>query len=128
MVTDSPVEKLTLMASMSNSMYGMAQTIRQYAGYLPEEDRSMADEIVAAAEDLVAEFRSMFASGVLPIEDDKITREARHDLRNKITAVQGFSDLLLMGDPEPDALRDQLQSLSSQARDFTHLTVPDMVA
>ena len=86
-----------------------------------------ACEIVSAAEQLCLRLQDAFTGPDLPIDPDgEISRLTRHDLRNKITALQGFSDLLLMGADDP-AVRGNLQTLSAQAREFTTLTVSETV-
>ncbi|MEZ5328208.1 MAG: hypothetical protein R3F19_24450 [Verrucomicrobiales bacterium] len=112
-------------------MHGLVGRIRlacaavgAYREALEEQDKEMLDYMVDASAALNAKFGSILTESTVADPGYELTREERHDLRNNITAVLGFGELLLQCYSEPSVMIQQLDRLRSDSKRFTELTMP----
>lgn len=61
------------------------------------------------------------ASGSETGPGECLSRDQRHDLRNHVAVVKGFSDLILMDLPWGHSARPELDDLSAKCTKFVHL-------
>ena len=94
---------------------------------LDEADQEMLDYMVDASNSLTAKFSGIVSGPDASDPDFDLNREERHDLRNNITAVLGFGELLLQCYSEPSVMIQQLDRLRNDSKRFTELTMPPEV-
>ena len=114
-----------------SEMHGLVGRIRlacaavgAYREALEEQVKEMLDYMVDASTALNAKFGSILTESTVADPGYELTREERHDLRNNITAVLGFGELLLQCYSEPSVMIQQLDRLRSDSKRFTELTMP----
>lgn len=91
---------------------------------LEEQDKEMLDYMVDASVALNNKFGSILTESTVADPSYELSREERHDLRNNITAVLGFGELLLQCYSEPAVMIQQLDRLRLDSKRFTELTMP----
>ena len=95
---------------------------------LEENDREMLDYMVDATNTLHAKFTEIISQPAAADPGFDLGRKERHDLRNNITAILGFGELLLQCYTDPQVMIQQLDRLRDDAKRFTDLTMPPEVA
>ena len=115
-----------------NEMNGLVGRIRlacaavgAFREALEDQDKEMLDFMMDASEALHGKFSGIVGEGGVAADPGfELSREQRHDLRNNITAVLGFGELLLQCYTDPPVMVQQLDRLRSDAKRFTDLTMP----
>lgn len=114
-----------------SEMHGLVGRIRlacaavgAFHDVLEEQDKEMLDYMLDASVALKGKFGSFLTPEVVDNPGFELSREQRHDLRNNITAVLGFGELLLQCYSEPLVMIQQLERLRADSRRFTELTMP----
>lgn len=98
--------------------------VRAFRDALDDQDKEMLDYMVDASEALHKKFGSIMTESTVADPAYELSREERHDLRNNITAVLGFGELLLQCYAEPAVMVQQLDRLRADSKRFTELTMP----
>ncbi len=111
------------MSSSDNALHQLSQLTVQIqsasqdlVGYEIFFGEDNVDYVQSGAESMMAAIQGLLAddNGVNLLAD----REIRHDLRNKVAVVKGFSDLMKMDLPESHSANGMLERLTSRCSEF----------
>ena len=117
-------DKLSEMHGLVGRIRLACAAVRAFRDSLDDQDKEMLDYMVDASEALNTKFSSVLTEQAASDPMFELSREERHDLRNNITAVLGFGELLLQCYQEPAVMIHQLDRLRTDAKRFTDLTMP----
>jgi signal transduction histidine kinase len=92
-------------------------------GRVPPADRHLAAQLVTARRELAQRTRQLKRSEQTNQSRSAFLAGITHDLRTPLTAIIGYSDLLVMGVPEkvPDASHEHVQRIRTSARQLLSL-------
>ena len=111
---------LRKLSELASQIRTHAQDLAGYELILGDENifyaQSGADTVTETIQNLL---RASFASS--SSDSPLFTREVRHDLRNHIAVVKGFSDLMMMDVPPEHPSVATLQQVLASARDFVEV-------
>jgi hypothetical protein len=114
-----------------SEMHGLVGRIRlacaavgAFRDTLEDQDKEMLDYMVDASVALHSKFGSILTESTVADPSYELSRVERHDLRNNITAVLGFGELLMQCYSEPSVMIQQLDRLRADSKRFTELTMP----
>lgn len=117
-------EQLSEMHGLVGRIRLACAAVRAFRDSLEDQDKEMLDYMVDASEALNVKFTSILTDTTVSDPTYELSREERHDLRNNITAVLGFGELLLQCYTEPAVMTQQLDRLRTDSKRFTELTMP----
>lgn len=124
MLTEVANPKLAEILALTTRIRTCANEAVAYKAALPSDDAELVDMIASSAQGLVEKVElALTVDGATSNPSHELSRDERHDMRNSITAVLGFSELLSATYTEPEALISQLEQLKDDSRRFTDLTV-----
>ena len=116
--------KISEMSDLVSRIFLACTAVGAFRKELEEADKGMLDYMLNAAETLNTKFASIISQPQASDPGFDLNREERHDLRNNITAVLGFGELLLQCYSEPSVMIQQLDRLRGDSKRFTELTMP----
>ncbi|MGK0188619.1 MAG: signal transduction histidine kinase [Verrucomicrobiales bacterium] len=117
-------DQLSEMHSLVGRIRLACAAVKAFRVNLEDQDKEMLDYMVDASEALNRKFTSILTEDTIVDPTYELSREERHDLRNNITAVLGFGELLLQCYAEPTVMIQQLDRLRMDSKRFTELTMP----
>ena len=121
-------QKLSEMHTLVSRIRLSCAAVGAFREELEQEDQEMLDYMLDAAEALRSKMESILIGGAANDPFYELDREQRHDLRNSITAVLGFAELLLQCYTDPVVMIQQLERLRTDAKVFTEMTLPPQAA
>jgi hypothetical protein len=112
----SPIQTVRQLAQLAVFIQASASELSGYEMFFGAENVSYIREGAGRMVRMVGE-----ALGTSLEKGPGMNKEQRHDLRNHVAVVKGFSDLILMDLPSEHSARYQLEELSRKCMEFVRL-------
>ena len=117
--------KLVEMQTLAGRIQLCARACESFRSAVAPDDAELIDMIVTSADALRDKLESSLSDGAAATDPSHdLSRDQHHDLRNSITAVLGFSELLGATYTEPEVLVQQFEQLKTDAKALTAHTMP----